>query len=171
MSMGSVTKLFFAALIMSLGFLAAAVACPDSGQPAQDFSLQPVGGGKSVALSQMKGKPTLVVFWATWCPPCRREIPVLKEMYVKYGTKLNLLGVAVNYRQTEKDVARFSEANSLQYTVLWDAENKAADNYCVSGIPTVVLVDPEGVIRFRGGHISESLVDLLDSYTGKKTVK
>jgi thiol-disulfide isomerase/thioredoxin len=169
MIMGTKTKLFFAAFTLNLAFLAGAVACPNSGQPAEDFSLQPVGGGKSVALSQMKGKPTLVVFWATWCPPCRREVPALKEMYVKYGTKLNMLGVAVNYRQTERDVIKFKDANSLQYTVLWDAENKAADQYCVSGIPTLVLVDSEGVIRFKGNQISQPLVDLLDTYTGKKT--
>ncbi len=156
------------ALVMSLGLLAGASGCPESGQPAEEFSLQPVGGGKAVNLSQLKGKPTLVIFWATWCPPCRREVPVLKELYVKYGTRLNMLGVAVNFRQTERDVANFGRDNGLQYTLLWDAENKAADHYCVSGIPSVVLVDSQGIVRYRGNDISPALVTMLDEYTAPK---
>ncbi len=163
------TRLFAAALLFNILFMVGAVGCPDSGKPADDFSLQPVEGGKAISLSQLKGKPTLVVFWATWCPPCRREIPVLKEMYVKYGTKLNMVGVAVNYRQTQQEVANFSRANGLQYTILWDAENKAADNYCVSGIPTVVLVDPQGIVQYRGNQITDQLTGLLERYTGKST--
>ena len=157
------------ALVMSLTFLVGASGCPDSGQPAEDFSLAPVGGGKPVTLSALKGKPTLVVFWATWCPPCRREIPVLKEIFVRYGTKLNMLGVAVNYRQTENDVVAFRTDQGLQYTILWDKENKASDHYCVSGIPTVVVVDPQGVIRYKGNQITDEVTSLLDKYTGKAT--
>ena len=162
-------KTIVAASIMTLSFLVGASGCPESGQTAQDFSLAPVGGGKPVVLSALKGKPTLVIFWATWCPPCRREVPVLKEMYVRYGTKLNMLGVAVNYRQTERDVATFREAQALQYTILWDAENKASEEYCVSGIPTLVLVDPQGIVRYRGNSITDQLTALLDKYTGKTT--
>lgn len=158
-----------AALVMTLGLLVGASGCPESGQPAEDFSLQPVGGGKAVNLSQLKGKPTLVIFWATWCPPCRREIPILKELYVKYGTRLNMLGVAVNFRQTERDVASFGQANGLQYTLLWDEDNKAADHYCVSGIPSLVLVDPQGIVRYRGNDISPTLLQMLDQYTAKKS--
>ncbi len=163
-----IVNVLLAAVLLNLSIVAGAAGCPENGQAAQDFSLDPVGGGKAVTLSQLKGKPTLVVFWATWCPPCRKEIPLLKELYVRYGTKLNMLGVAVNFKQTEADVARFREANALQYTILWDKENSAADHYCVSGIPTVVLVDPQGVIRYRGNQITPSLMDLLDQYTGKK---
>ena len=168
MNYGSRTKMAMAALVMTLGLLVGASGCPESGRPAEDFSLQPVGGGKAVNLSQLKGKPTLVIFWATWCPPCRREVPVLKELYVKYGTRLNMLGVAVNFRQTERDVANFGQANGLQYTLLWDAENKAADHYCVSGIPSVVLVDPQGIVRYRGNDISPALLQMLDEYTAPK---
>lgn len=150
------------------GLIAVASGCPESGQAATEFNLKPAGGGKSVALSDLKGKPTLVVFWATWCPPCRREIPELKEIYGKYGSKMNMLGVAVNYRQTEKDVANFSKESGLPYPVLWDVDNKAMETYCVGGIPTLILVDPQGVIRYRANQISPPLYDLLDQETGSK---
>jgi len=169
MNYGSRTKMAMAALVMTLGLLVGASGCPESGRPAEDFSLQPVGGGKAVTLSALKGKPTLVIFWATWCPPCRREVPVLKELYVKYGTRLNMLGVAVNFRQTQQEVASFGQVNGLQYPLLWDVDNKAADHYCVSGIPSVVLVDPQGIVRYRGNDISPALVQMLDEYTAKKT--
>jgi len=169
MMMRTKTRLIAAALLLNFVFLVGAVGCPDSGKPADDFTLQPVEGGKAISLSQLKGKPTLVVFWATWCPPCKREIPVLKEIYVKYGKKLNMVGVAINYKQTQQEVANFSRANGLQYTILWDAENKAADNYCVSGIPTVVLVDPQGIVQYRGNQITDQLTGLLERYAGKST--
>jgi peroxiredoxin len=95
-------------------------------------------------------------------------VPVLKELYVKYGTRLNMLGVAVNFRQTQQDVAAFGQANGIQYPLLWDADNAAADHYCVSGIPSLVLVDPEGIVRYRGSNISPALVQMLDQYTAKK---
>jgi len=169
MNYGIKAKRVMAAMIMTLGLLVGASGCPESGRPAEDFSLKPVGGGKAVNLTALKGKPTLVIFWATWCPPCRREIPVLKEIYVKYGTRLNMLGVAVNFRQTEQDVAIFGQDNGIQYPLLWDADNTAADHYCVSGIPSLVLVDPEGIVRYRGNDISSALVQMLDQYTAKKT--
>ena len=169
MNSGRKIKTLLLASALALASVVGASGCPDSGQAAEDFSLKTVGGGQPVTLSKLKGKPTLVVFWATWCPPCRREIPDLKAMYVKYGTRLNMLAVAVNYRQTERDVAAFAATNGLQYTLLWDADNKAADHYCVSGIPTVVLVDPEGIIRYKANGISSELEGLLDSFTAKKT--
>jgi thiol-disulfide isomerase/thioredoxin len=169
MNYGIKTKRMMAIAALTMGLLVGAFGCPESGRPAEDFSLQPVGGGKAVNLSALKGKPTLVIFWATWCPPCRREVPVLKELYVKYGTRLNMLGVAVNFRQTQQDVATFGQANGIQYPLLWDADNTAADHYCVSGIPSLVLVDSQGIVRYRGNAISSTLVQMLDEYTAKSS--
>ncbi|MEW6758946.1 MAG: TlpA disulfide reductase family protein [Acidobacteriota bacterium] len=138
------------------------------GQPAEGFTLTSVEGGKSVRLSDLKGKPTVVVFWATWCPPCRREIPDLKALHREFGPKgLNLLAVAVAFRESKEDVIRFKQDYELPYPVLWDEENRVSEVYGVAGIPTVILVDPEGVIRYRQHYLDESLRALLQSYLPK----
>lgn len=138
-------------------------------EPADDFSLPPASGGQAVSLAKLKGKPALVVFWATWCPPCRREIPTLKDIQAKYGPKgLQLLAVAIDYRQTREQVVQFQKDNQLPYSVLWDEGNKVSEHYGVYGIPTLVLVDPQGVIRFRGNQVDDSVMALLDQYTKAK---
>jgi thiol-disulfide isomerase/thioredoxin len=161
------------ALLLVLAFmilpLGAVFAGTSPNQPADDFSLQAASGGQTISLSKQKGNPTLVVFWATWCPPCRREIPTLKDLHKKYGPKgLQVLAIALNYRETRDDVVRFQKEYELPYTVLWDEGNAVADKYGVSGIPTVVLVDPDGVIRYRGNQIDDSMLALLDKYTASK---
>jgi len=142
------------------------------GQAAEDFGLQPAEGGNTVSLLDFKGKPTLVIFWATWCPPCRREIPDLKAIQKDYAAKgLQMVSVAINFRETREDVVRFKQANELPYMVLWDEGNKISDRYAVEGIPTVLLVDPQGIIRYREHQIDRRLIDMLDEMTkapGKK---
>lgn len=138
------------------------------GQTADNFSLPLVEGGKTVKLSDFRGKPAVVVFWATWCPPCRREIPDLKELYKQYGPKgVALLAVAVDFRESREDVDRFRKTYDLPYTVLWDAGNVVSSAYAVEGIPTILLVDPEGVIRHRAHALDETFLALLKNYLPK----
>ena len=135
------------------------------GQQAKDFKLEPAGGGKAVSLSQLKGKPVLIIFWATWCMPCRREVPQLKELYNKYSPKgLQVISVGIPYRQTRQALAEFKTKNELPYEVLWDADNKASEAYQVSAVPTNVLLDAEGVVRAYG-HDLNSMMGLIESCT------
>jgi thiol-disulfide isomerase/thioredoxin len=155
-------------LAAAMGLLALTSAFPGTavGQPADNFNLLPVEGGKSVSLAQFKGKPTLVVFWATWCGPCKREIPQLKDLHREFAPKgLQMVSVAIDFRETKEDVERFRTSNALPYMVLWDAGNKASELYGVEGVPTVLLLDKQGIIRYRGHQIRDELLDLLKSYT------
>jgi cytochrome c biogenesis protein CcmG/thiol:disulfide interchange protein DsbE len=136
-------------------------------QQADDFTLSPALGGKPVSLSQFKGKPTVVVFWATWCPPCRREVPILKELHQKYSPKgLQMLAVAVSFRETRDQVVQFANDYELPYTVLWDQDNAVSEHYGVQGIPTVLFIDPQGVIRFRSHSVDGTFATLVEKYTG-----
>ena len=167
----SMTKVFAGLLVLaSVMVLTPVLAGTDVGEPATNFTLQQINGGKKVTLSQLKGKPTLVVFWATWCPPCRREIPLLKKLDKEYGPKgLQIVALALNYRETQDVVAKFIKDHELPYTVLWDEDNKTADAYSVTGIPTAVLVDANGVIRFRGHQLDDpAFMGLLKDYTSSK---
>ena len=133
------------------------------GQPADNFSLSPAEGGKAVSLSNFKGKPTMVVFWATWCPPCRREIPVLKTIHKDYSARgLQIVSVAIAYRETREDVVNFKKTNELPYLVLWDDDNKISEKYEVEGIPTVLLLDTKGVIRYRSHNLDQDFMAVLD---------
>lgn len=162
----------FAVLLVLASFmvLIPAAAGTDVGEPATNFTLQQIDGGKKITLSDLKGKPTLVVFWATWCPPCRREIPLLKKLDKEYGPKgLQIVALALNYRETKDVVAKFIKDHELPYTVLWDEDNKTADAYSVTGIPTAVLVDAKGVIRFRGHQLDDpAFMGLLKDYLASK---
>jgi len=133
------------------------------GQTAPDFQLPPVGGGKAFNLSQFKGKPVVLVFWATWCPPCRREIPALKGLYETYTAKgVQVITVTINYRQNEQDVIQFRQKYELPYLILWDKENKVSDAWGVDGIPTNFVLDRKGIVRFRSNGLDEDLVQALE---------
>ena len=162
-------KMVVAADALSMAALGTAWAGVNKDLPADDFTLAPALGGKEISLSQFKGKPTMVVFWATWCPPCRREIPLLKDLYKKYSAKgLQMLAVAVNFRETRDQVVQFANDNELPYTVLWDADNSVSEHYGVQGIPTVLLIDPQGVIRYRSHSLDDSFMSLVEKYTAAK---
>lgn len=122
------------------------VACvaEDSPQaaPAPAFTL-PNLAGEPVALSDFAGHTVVMDFWATWCVPCRFQIPVLNEFYRSLGEgDVVVLGVAVDAGGREA-VAPFAEENGIEYPVLLGSESLARD-YGVPGFPALVVVDAEG---------------------------
>ena len=123
-------------------------AAPQQGprQPAPDFNLKTLDG-KSLQLSALKGKVVLLDFWATWCPPCRQEIPHFKELYTQYHSKgLEVIGVALD-EGGEKDVAPFAQQNQINYPLSATGSQELAQAYGgIRGIPTTFLIDKQGRI-------------------------
>lgn len=112
----------------------------------QRFTLKDLNG-EDVSLDQTLAskKAVLVNFWATWCPPCREEIPDLIRLQDKYGDKgFTVLGVDVG--ESARRVKPFAEKNHMNYPILLDSDNAAAEAYRVVGIPTSLLIDHEGRI-------------------------
>ena len=115
------------------------------GKHAPDFTLRDLKGNQ-VSLSALKGKPVVLNFWATWCLPCRAEIPYLEALYTKYkGQGLVILGA-----NTETDymkVKRFAQSR-ISYTVLLDGSTQA-EGYEIRGIPCTYYIDRKGIVRDR----------------------
>lgn len=124
---------------------------------APDFTLQDLSG-RSVRLSDLRGKVVLVEFWATWCPPCREALPVMERLHKAYQDKgLEILAVSMDDGEWE-DVAKFVKAHGIGYSVL-KGDEEVQNKYLVRVIPTLFLVDKEGMIvkQFVGGGSEDVL--------------
>jgi thiol-disulfide isomerase/thioredoxin len=114
-----------------------------------------------------KGKFVLIDFWATWCGPCRKAIPELNELHKKFGDKLVVIGVS---DETEAKVKAMTEPK-MDYAVAIDTKHRTKDAVEVKGIPHVILMDPEGIVRWEGfpllkdEELTEKVVgDILAKY-------
>ncbi len=130
---------------------------------APDFSLNDLTG-KQVNLRDFKGnKAVLLVFWATWCPPCRAEIPELKKINSEYKDK-GLEIIAVDIRENPAAVASFAKKQAIDYAVVIDVDGSVSKSYNVLGIPTNVVIDKNGSIQHNENAMpSRSLLDKVTS--------
>jgi len=137
-----------------------------TGKEAPDFTLNDLAG-TPVTLSKLRGKPVLLDFWASWCGPCRMELPHVQELHTEYADKgLQILAVSVD--ATVEEAKKAVEEDKLTFPVLWadpsGAEvQKISEAYGVSAIPRLLLIDADGVVRadLTGYHEKAQLVEAL----------
>ena len=128
---------------------------PKAGAPAFEFTLKDLQG-RSVSLSDFRGKKVMLNFWATWCGPCRVEIPSMVKLYDEFHDQ-GLEIVAVNLREDAAKVEQFVRQYDMRFVVLLDKGGVVGANYFVRGIPTSIFVDDEGIIQnVHVGTLSES---------------
>lgn len=120
-----------------------------AGSGAPDFALNGLDG-KVYTLGQLRGKkPVVLNFWASWCPPCQYEAPILVELYEKYRDKIEIYAIDLLVQDDLEDVKTFVEAYGYEFPVLLDKKGNVARQYRVVGIPTSYFIDKAGQIKYR----------------------
>ena len=117
---------------------------PAIGRIAPDFTLQTLAG-ETFTLSEQRGKPVVLNFWATWCGPCQNELPALQNAAAYFGDQVVFAGV--DQGETADVVQKFADKLGLTFAIPMDDQQDAAALYNVHGLPTTYFIDREGVIR------------------------
>jgi peroxiredoxin len=130
-----------------------------TGNRARDFTLKSLDGEK-VSLSDFRGDVVLINFWATWCGPCRAEIPDFEQVYGNHKDK-GLVILGLNQQESPAVIEPFAEELGMTYPVLLDEQGQVMSEYRILGLPTSVLVDRDGVIQVR--HTGTMTANQLES--------
>lgn len=139
---------------------------PGSGTEAPDFSLRRVDSDEEVSLSSFRGKTVLLDFWATWCPPCREQMPIVQKLADDPSLSDDLVILSVNADEARPDrqakVETYLSDNGYRFTTIMD-DGRAVSAYGVSNLPTLFIVDPQGKVAHRdvGVHSEEKLRKVL----------
>lgn len=133
---------------------------PRQGFAAPDFTLETLDG-EPVTLSELRGKAVVVNLWASWCPPCRAEMPALQAAYEADRDRgLEILAIDMTYQDSESDAQRFAEDFGLSFPIPLDRDGTVARQYLMRALPSTFFVGPDGVIRkvVIGGPMSEATI-------------
>jgi cytochrome c biogenesis protein CcmG, thiol:disulfide interchange protein DsbE len=115
------------------------------GKPAPDFTLRRLDTGVPVKLSELKGKPIVLNFWASWCAPCKMEHPVVTMAARRYGQDFQFFGVV--FEDTEENARAFAGASDPSFPQLFDERSRMAVDYGVTGVPETYFIDAQGILR------------------------
>lgn len=120
------------------------------GERAPSFDLPLVGdvSGDRVDPSALPGEVVLLDFWASWCGPCRFSIPALNQIHERYGSRIQIYGISVDRGVSIREVERAHERFGADFPSLWDERGEAQTAFAIMNIPTIVLIDRMGRVRF-----------------------
>jgi len=135
----------FLVLLMLLVPRGEAEAVPQVGSPAPDFEIPALDGG-TVRLSDLRGRPVVINFWATWCPPCRKEMPDFQDVYDRYKAD-GLQFYAINVGESQVTVRDFTGRLGIDLPILIDSNEEAQTAYNILPIPATFFIDRDGVVR------------------------
>ena len=151
-----------AILVSSVGCDRAQVG-PQEGQVAPVFQAAALAGGQ-VRFADHTGKPIMLVFWASWCGPCRIEAPQVERVAQSYGDRVQVLGV--NAGEDQSTATRAASALGMTWPIAMDTDGAIRAAYAVSAIPMVLIIDKNGVVRHRNNGVPSDVHRLLDGLLG-----
>jgi len=134
-----------AASVAALSLSLPALAGSSSGGPAPAFTLAS-RAGQDVSLAQYKGNVVMINFWASWCGPCRQEMPLLESIYKKYN-KMGFTMLGVNVEPDSNAANDWLKATPVSFPILYDRDSKVSKLYDVAGMPSTVIIDRSGKVR------------------------
>lgn len=144
--------------LSSVSVAQAAIPAPQAGHPAPGLNLPALRGGR-LSLRSLRGKVVVLNFWATWCPPCKSEMPLLQHWYSGVKGK-GVVVLGVDQQEGRKDVASFARQVHVTYPIALDTDGVASAQFDVAGLPTTLVIDRQGIVRsFKPGILDASYLD------------
>ena len=144
MSSWNIKRWFRVVALASTAIVSSLVSASSPMAPA--FTL-PSRSGDMVSLEQLKGQVVMLNFWASWCGPCRQEMPLLDQMHKRYSS-LGFTLLGVNVEADTKDAERWLADTPVSFPILFDKESKVSALYDVSAMPSTVFIDRKGNVRY-----------------------
>lgn len=132
--------------VLSLAGTGAAAALPAIGVKAPDFASKS-DSGRNVRLSELRGQVVVINFWASWCNPCRQELPLLNKIYTQYRNAGFML-LAVNVDDNRRDAEAMLKRMNLRFPTLFDGDKNVAKLYGVDMMPATLVIDRDGRVRY-----------------------
>ncbi len=147
-------RILLVALAMLLPVLPGCQGKANSGTVSKDQQIEVVFKGKTTqgedfALADYRGKVVLVNVWATWCAPCRKELPELQKMHHAFGPDFAVVGISIDKARAHRNVLGLMGQFGIDYPVVFDPDGVSVGVFGVGGYPTSILVDRNGVVRWR----------------------
>lgn len=136
------------------------IPAPRQGFLAPDFTLE-TADNQTLTMSGLRGKPVLINFWTSWCPPCKAEMPALQRVYQDYQSEdLVILGINATNQDSQIAALNFAAENGLSFPILLDTAGEVSAIYQLRSLPTSYFVNQEGIIQevVVGGPMSEALI-------------
>lgn len=122
---------------------------------AADFTLETIAGEKITLSAILEKKRAVLIFWATWCPYCRTELPIAEKFYAENKTKVEVIGIDI--RESKAKVENFLQTLNLSYPIALDSDGKVAKLYKARGVPAIVAVDKNSKIIYDGHSVKQMM--------------
>jgi thiol-disulfide isomerase/thioredoxin len=137
------------------------------GEAMPDFHLNTLAGD-SVSRAGLSGKPLLLVFWNTWCPSCKKELPRINQLAERYSGKgVTVLAINTGLNDSESKARAFWKKNGYLFATGFDHSFEIGQSFRVQGVPTLLLVDARGVVQYKSSLIPDDIDQRIRQLTGR----